>query len=132
MQGIVLATHGKLAEGMIDAGGMFFGEQEQLAYVELGIDTDVDVFDTELKRAVESVNTGDGVVVLVDLQNGTPANRAAYLASPEIQVIVGINMTVYVELLCARTEGKVNIGGLVDLGKASLQSLNALLGQSAV
>ncbi len=133
MIGVLAISHGKMAEGMVDAAHMFFGDDlpgvEALCFMSSDNPED---FDEKLKGAIERVNTGDGVIVFADLMGGTPANRSAYLLSDDVQVITGANMTMMLELLGTRlTEGtkvsKELVEQLIETGKTGVISLNSLM-----
>ncbi len=133
MIGVLAISHGKMAEGMVDAAHMFFGDDlpgvEALCFMSSDNPED---FDEKLKGAIERVNTGDGVIVFADLMGGTPANRSAYLLSEDVQVITGANMTMMLELLGTRlTEGtkvsKELVEQLIETGKTGVISLNSLM-----
>lgn len=122
-----------MAEGMVDAAHMFFGDDlpgvEALCFMSSDNPED---FDEKLKGAIERVNTGDGVIVFADLMGGTPANRSAYLLKDDVQVITGANMTMMLELLGTRlTEGtkvsKELVEQLIETGKTGVISLNSLM-----
>ncbi|MPN29212.1 PTS system mannose-specific EIIAB component [bioreactor metagenome] len=128
MLGIVLISHGKMAEGMVDSAKLFFGETiEQLAYVTLRMEDNPDDFQNTLTEAIKEVDGGEGVIVLADLLGGTPSNRAAYLASENVQVITGMNLTMFLELLGLRLSGAVDINSLIETGQNGIVSLNNLL-----
>ena len=80
MIGVLAISHGKMAEGMLDAAHMFFGDDlpgvEALCFMSSDNPED---FDVKLKDAVARVNTGDGVIIFADLMGGTPANRSMYV-----------------------------------------------------
>ncbi len=133
MIGVLAISHGKMAEGMVDAAHMFFGDDlpgvEALCFMS---SDNPDDFDEKLKGAIERVNTGDGVIVFADLMGGTPANRSAYLLKDDVQVITGANMTMMLELLGTRlTEGtkvsKELVEQLIETGKTGVISLNSLM-----
>lgn len=130
MQGIILISHGDMAKGMLNSAGMFFGETElqQVATVSLYPADSPEEFDVKLAEAIEQVNTGDGVIILADLLGGTPGNRAAYKCSDSIQVITGMNLPIFMELLGLRLGGNVEVDGLISTGRDGIVSLNKLLG----
>ena len=103
MIGVLAISHGKMAEGMLDAAHMFFSDDlpgvEALCFMSSDNPED---FDVKLKDAVARVNTGDGVIIFADLMGGTPANRSMYVLSDDVQVITGANMTMMLELLGTR------------------------------
>jgi mannose PTS system EIIA component len=133
MIGVLAISHGKMAEGMVDAAHMFFGEDlpgvEALCF--LSSDNPED-FDSKLKDAIARVNTGDGVIIFADLMGGTPANRSMYMLSDDVQVITGGNMTMMLELLGTRlADGtkvtKELVNQLVETGKTGIVNINSLM-----
>lgn len=133
MIGVLAISHGKMAEGMLDAAHMFFGDDlpgvEALCFMSSDNPED---FDVKLKDAVARVNTGDGVIIFADLMGGTPANRSMYVLGDDVQVITGANMTMMLELLGTRlTEGTKVSKGLVEqlqeTGRTGIVNINALM-----
>ena len=133
MIGVLAISHGKMAEGMLDAANMFFGDDlpgvEALCFMSSDNPED---FDVKLKDAVARVNTGDGVIIFADLMGGTPANRSMYVLSDDVQVITGANMTMMLELLGTRlAEGtkvsKELVEQLQETGRTGIVNINALM-----
>ena len=129
MVGIVLISHGEMANGMLNSAGMFFGETElqQVATVSLHPADSPEDFDIKLTEAIASVDTGDGVVVLCDLLGGTPCNRAAYKASEKVQVITGMNLSMFMELLGSRSFMDPDADTLVQTAQDGIMNYNKLL-----
>lgn len=96
MVGIVIATHGQLAAGLLDAAQLIMGEQAQVATLGLHHGDDVTAFGQDLVRAAKSVSTGDGVLVLTDLFGASPNNQAATartaLTSIPYALLTGVNL----------------------------------------
>ncbi|AKP34649.1 PTS sugar transporter subunit IIA [Yersinia aleksiciae] len=94
---ILLATHGKLAEGLLDSAKMVYGELAQTSFVSLRNEGGIESFKREFAQEIERQNQYvDGILVLCDLQSGTPYNVACCHAfSPDsvkpIAVICGVN-----------------------------------------
>lgn len=133
MIGVLAISHGKMAEGMLDAAHMFFGDDlpgvEALCFMSNDNPED---FDVKLKDAVARVNTGDGVIIFADLMGGTPANRSMYVLGDDVQVITGANMTMMLELLGTRlAEGtkvsKELVEQLQETGRTGIVNINALM-----
>ena len=74
MIGVIVATHGLMAKEMLNSAAMLVGEGEQMGYACLLPGQDPDDFLAKCEEAVTSVDTGDGVVALVDIPGGTPNN----------------------------------------------------------
>ena len=99
MIGLVLVTHGRLAEELRLAMEHVVGPQRAVATVCIGPDDDVEDCRQEIRDSIASVEQGDGVVVLTDILGGTPCNLAASLADKErVDVIAGVNLPLLVKL----------------------------------
>jgi mannose PTS system EIIA component len=107
--GIVLAGHGGFCEGLRDAAQMIMGPQEQLALVPLGPAENLDEYREKLQRARDEVDSGEGVLVFVDLFGGSPSNVAAYLLGPTTEVVTGVSLPMLLEVLSARTSALADV-----------------------
>lgn len=110
MRGIVLASHGLLAEGLHDTLTMFSGEIKQIKTICLKPEQDITNFLDQFKEAIQSVDTGDGVVIFCDLLFGTPCNCSAKIINEiantsTIQLITGMNLSMVLEYVGAREHG---------------------------
>ena len=128
MQGIVIISHGGMAEGMLDSAKMFFGELEQVTACSLQPADSPEEFDVRLEAAIAQVNSGEGVIVLADLLGGPAALRSGGAASDDVQIITGMNLTMFLELLGLRLGGEVQVQSLIEAGQNGIVSLNQLLG----
>jgi mannose/fructose-specific phosphotransferase system component IIA len=118
-----------MADGMIDSAGMLFGEAglTQVGTVSLLPEDSPEEFDIRLTEAISEVDSGEGVVILADLLGGTPCNRAAYKCAEGIQVITGMNLPLFVELLGLRLGGEVDFNSLISIATGGIVNLNSLL-----
>jgi len=127
MIGIIIASHGKLAEEILKSAYMIMGPQENI--VALGLEPESDPLELKDKiyKSATEIDTGCGVVILVDLLGGSPGNVSAYLAKEGYPVITGFNLPMLLELIAMRhgdIEETVNHiihtgkDGIVDLRKA--------------
>lgn len=132
MKGIVLTSHGTLAQGLAHAATFFMGDPvEQLTYCCLKQDSAPEEFGRELKEAIMRVDTGDGVVILADLLGGTPCNQAVRLLNDKVDLIAGMNFPILLELLTGRMMGDVDLAALMENGRSGICDVKAVLGQSA-
>lgn len=104
MVGIVLVSHGGMAEGMMTSAPMLFPEFSQVACVTLWPEDNPDDFQQKLQQKVEEVNSGDGVFILADLMGGTPCNRSMYLLGDKVRVLTGLSLPMLLTLLSVREE----------------------------
>jgi PTS system mannose-specific IIA component len=105
MIGLVLVTHGRLAEEFIAATEHVVGPQEALRAICIGPDDDMDLRKTEIQEAVKEVNQGDGVIILTDMFGGTPSNLAlALMEKGKVEVLAGINLPMLVKVASLRKD----------------------------
>ncbi len=104
MIGLVLVTHGRLAEELRSAMEHVVGAQRFVATVCIGPDDDVEGRRADVHRCVEEVDTGDGVVLLTDMFGGTPSNLCiAQMDRAGVEVISGVNLPMLVKLAKVRS-----------------------------
>lgn len=103
MIGMILVTHGRLAEHFIDAMEHVVGSQESVATICIGPNDDMEQRRKDIADAISTVDTGDGAIILTDLFGGTPSNLAiSLLDAGRIEVIAGINLPMLIRLAGAR------------------------------
>ena len=104
MIGIVLVTHGRLAEEFVAALEHVVGPQEAIRTVCIGPDDDMEARRREILDAVREVDQGDGVILLTDMFGGTPSNLAiSMLDHGKVEVVAGMNLPMLVKLTSVRT-----------------------------
>ena len=98
MVGILLITHYKLGESLLECASHVLG-QAPANIVALPVERDVDP-DAALQAArtlLARVDEGAGVLVLSDMLGGTPANIASRLAvAGQVEVVFGVNLPMLV------------------------------------
>lgn len=103
MIGLVLVTHGRLAEEFVAATEHVVGEQSAVRTVCIGPDDDMERRRDDILDSVKHVESGSGVIVLTDMFGGTPSNLAiSIMDSGNIEVIAGINLPMLIKLASAR------------------------------
>ena len=103
MIGLILVTHGQLAEEFVHAMEHVVGPQDAVATVCIGPNDDMEKRRKEIASAIKKVEKGDGVIILTDLFGGTPSNLAiSLLETGRIEVIAGINLPMLIRLAGAR------------------------------
>ncbi|MEJ5232005.1 MAG: PTS sugar transporter subunit IIA [Geminicoccaceae bacterium] len=103
MIGIVLVTHGRLAEEFLAAVEHVVGPQPQARAICIGVDDDIERRRAEIVQAVREVDTGQGVVILTDMFGGTPSNLAiSTMDRPGVEVVAGVNLPMLIKLASVR------------------------------
>ncbi|MEO1205324.1 MAG: PTS sugar transporter subunit IIA [Pseudomonadota bacterium] len=105
MIGLVIVTHGGLAQEFRQALEHVVGPQSNLETISIGPDDDASQRREDIKQAVARTDTGKGVVILTDMFGGTPSNLAiSILDGSGVEVIAGINLPILVKLATVRSE----------------------------
>ena len=134
MIGLILVTHGKLAEEFVHAMQHVVGRQEAVATVCIGPNDDMEARRREIADAVKAVDGGNGVIILTDLFGGTPSNLAiSLMQAGKVEVIAGINLPMLIRLAKARscmglTEA---VNAARDAGRNYITIASELLGQDS-
>ena len=103
MIGMILVTHGNLAEHFIEAMEHVVGEQDRIATVCIGPSDDMELRRADIMKSVDGVDSGGGVVVLTDMFGGTPSNLAiSILDRANVEVLAGVNLPMLVKLASVR------------------------------
>lgn len=105
MVGIILASHGEFAEGIMQSGSMIFGEQEKVKAVTLMPSEGPDDLKAKLEEAIASFGEGSEVLFLVDLWGGTPFNQANSLFEDNKDkwaIVSGLNLPMLIEAYASR------------------------------
>ena len=108
MIGLVLVTHGRLAEEFRNAVEHVVGPQENFETVSIGADDDMEKRRRDIVDAVARVDRGSGVVVLTDMFGGTPSNLAlSVMEAGRVEVLAGMNLPMLIKLSSVRKADKL-------------------------
>jgi PTS system mannose-specific IIA component len=108
MIGMVLVTHGRLAEEFVSALEHVVGKQKNVAAICIGPDDDMERRRQEILDQVAKVDSGEGVVLLTDMFGGTPSNLAiSVLDRANVEVIAGVNLPMLIKLASIRSTQKL-------------------------
>ncbi|MFJ1628008.1 mannose/fructose/sorbose PTS transporter subunit IIA [Marinilactibacillus psychrotolerans] len=105
MVGIILASHGEFAEGILQSGAMIFGEQENVKAITLMPSEGPEDVKAKMKTAIASFDDQEEVLFLVDLWGGTPFNQANTLFEEHKEkwaIVAGMNLPMVIEAYASR------------------------------
>jgi len=105
MVGIIIASHGEFATGILQSGAMIFGEQENVKAVTLMPSEGPDDVRAKMEEAIASFDNQDEVLFLVDLWGGTPFNQASSLMEGHEDtwaIVAGLNLAMVIESYASR------------------------------
>lgn len=138
MVGVVVITHGMMAEGILDSVQMIMGEQEQLTSLGLMSDMDIENFKELVYEKIKEVDQGKGVLAFVDLFGASPFNSAGAnltrLSEEEtdLRVVTGVNLPMLLETMNARNYMETLdelYTNAIDTGKEGIIEMRDFLGQ---
>ena len=118
MIGLVLVTHGRLAEEFVAATEHVVGRQSNMRAISIGPDDDIEQRRLDIMAAVEAVDDGSGVILLTDMFGGTPSNLAiSIMDKGRVEIIAGVNLPMLIKLASVRGEAS-----LADAVKAAKEA----------
>jgi len=105
MIGLVVVTHGRLAEEFVSATEHVVGPQKDVRAICIGSDDDMEQRRQDILDAVDDVDSGAGVILLTDMFGGTPSNLAiSIMDKANVEVIAGINLPMLIKLASVRKD----------------------------
>jgi len=134
MIGLVIVTHGRLAEEFVSALEHVVGPQKLVETVCIGADDNMETRRQDIIAAVSAAETGDGVIVATDMFGGTPSNLAiSILEEANIEVIAGVNLPLLVKLASVRKSADMAtaVAEARDAGRKYIKLASNLLEDSA-
>jgi len=103
MIGLVIVTHGRLAEEFLFAMEHVVGPQTGVVGVCIGPEDDMEQRRRDILKAVADVDKGQGVILLTDMFGGTPSNLAiSVMDQTHAEVIAGLNLPMLIKLASVR------------------------------
>lgn len=131
MIGIVVVTHGRLGEVLIETTEMITGiRADAVASVSINLTENVDNLRDEVSRGIKSVNRKKGVLILTDMFGGTPSNLSySFLEEGKIEVVSGVNLPILLKAVNSRE--KMDLTALAEclekFGKRSISMASGIL-----
>ena len=133
MIGLVLVTHGRLAEELIAATEHVVGAQRGVRAICIGPDDDMEQRRKDILQAVGDVDDGGGgVILLTDMFGGTPSNLAiSIIDEANVEVIAGVNLPMLIKLASVRESESLKeaVTSAQDAGRKYINVASALLAE---
>jgi PTS system mannose-specific IIA component len=133
MIGLVLVTHGRLAQEFVTAMEHVVGPQMAIEPICIGPEDDMEARREDIAHAVARVDDGTGVIILTDLFGGTPSNLAiSLMKSDRIEVIAGINLPMLIRLDGARKTMAIKAAAAAarEAGRKYISVASEILGEA--
>ena len=131
MIGILVVTHSRLGEALLEAAEFILGSRPQGAVsVSIDLNQNVDRLREKVAAGLKKVSQDQGVLILTDMFGGTPSNISySFLEEGRVEVLSGVNLPVLVQALDHR--GKMPISELAAsleaFGRKSITLASSIL-----
>ena len=132
MIGIILASHGHMAEGMLHTLKMFYGnEPEEISALCYEEGMPLEDFEAAFEETIKSMNTGSGVIILCDIVGGTPMKEGVKYLNDSTLMITGMNFNLLMDLMIKRNGitnvQDLNIIEIIEDAKSGIINVNDLM-----
>lgn len=131
MVGVIIVTHVQLAQEFLKIAQLITGSTlDNFKTVSINLDDNPDEARDKLLQAVKSVDTGDGVIIIVDMFGGTPSNMSlSLLAKGKIEIVTGANLPMIIEAASRSSEVGIDelVGILTSSGQTAIRSAGEIL-----
>jgi PTS system mannose-specific IIA component len=130
MVGLLIVTHGGLAEEFVAATRRIVGDVPNVEAIAIGWDEDVAIARKAIEEAIKRRDRGQGVLILTDMFGGTPTNLAlTFLEAGKVEIVTGVNLPMVVKFTNLRGEGSVQeiAAKICDQGRKSIHAASEVL-----
>lgn len=125
MRKILVASHGKMAEGMVHSVSIFAGESQQLSY--LCAYTNEIPLEQQIQQYFNDIQEDQEVLIFTDLLGGS-VNRAflPYLKRPHTHLIAGVHLALLLEFILKPEDylAPQDVLSLVEASRAGVAYMN--------
>ena len=131
MIGLVLVTHGRLADEFVYALEHIVGPQEGIEAIAIGPDDRMEARRADIAAAVGRADRGQGVIILTDMFGGTPSNLSiSLLELGRVEVVAGLNLPMLVKLARIRKDANLEKASAAaqDAGRKYINIASQVLG----
>jgi PTS system mannose-specific IIA component len=123
MLGLLVISHGRLAEELVNAVRTIVGPVEALEAVSIGWNDEVEASTKRIQEAIRRVDCGQGALLLTDMFGGTPTNLALALHDPgKIEIVTGVNLPMLIKFANLREQLELHeaAGRIAEQGREAI------------
>ena len=103
MVGVLIVSHGRLAEALISEVQFLNGNLQRVKGVSVWPKESEEEVRDRIGKKMAEVDEGDGIVILTDILGGTPTNLSlSFLKDERVEVVTGVNVPMLLTLLSYR------------------------------
>ena len=122
-----MVTHGHLGQELVAAAEMIVGNIFRIQAVSIGWHDDVNDMRNDMKKRIDEVDAGAGVLILTDMFGGTPSNIAFSFQEPgRIDIVTGVNLPMIIKIVTQKEDDTLeNLARVVrEQGRASIAMIS--------
>jgi PTS system mannose-specific IIA component len=128
--GIIVVTHGRLAEELVRAAETIAGEIPGVVAVSIGWSDDMAAARAAIEAALAQVGQ-EGALLLTDMFGGTPTNVGLSFWAPGVEIVTGVNLPMLIKLATHREGSPSEVACLVkEQGREAIAVASELLGRT--
>jgi PTS system mannose-specific IIA component len=99
MTGVLIITHGQLAKELLEAAEFIVGAVEVAECLSIDVTKDSKELGNMIRRKIDSLDQGQGVLILTDMFGGTPSNLAlSFLQEGTVEIVTGVNLPMVIAI----------------------------------
>jgi PTS system mannose-specific IIA component len=100
MVGILIVTHGRLAQELVETTRIIVGKNvEHIVPITVDWNDDMSDIQKTISSAISKVDQGNGVLILTDMFGGTPSNISLSFLSDKVEIITGVNLPMLIKIV---------------------------------
>ncbi|MDY6832110.1 MAG: PTS sugar transporter subunit IIA [Thermodesulfobacteriota bacterium] len=131
MIGILIVTHEKLGDALIEAAQFILGSKpEKLAAVSIDLNENADRLRKKIADGIKTVKGENGVLILTDMFGGSPSNLSySFLEEGQVEVLSGVNLPILIKAIRIRQDMPLTdlILTVEAFGKKSISIASSIL-----
>jgi PTS system mannose-specific IIA component len=127
MIGIVVVTHGRIAEELVNAARTIVGDLPAVAAVSIGWTDDPAAADAAIEKGLREV-AAEETLVLTDMFGGTPTNLSLPYLSEKVEIVTGVNLPMIIKASALREGALLEVARAVrEQGKGAIYVASEVL-----
>ena len=130
MVGILIVTHGKLAQELVETTRIIVGKNvENIVPITVDWNDDMSDIQKTISSAISKVDQGNGVLILTDMFGGTPSNISLSFLSDKVEIITGVNLPMLIKIVNVGDRYTLKVLGQMshEQGKKSISLASEIL-----
>ncbi|KAA9234467.1 MULTISPECIES: PTS mannose/fructose/sorbose transporter subunit IIAB [Aerococcus] len=127
MRKIVIASHGKLADGMKSTLDLFIPKETNITYMSAYIDNFPSI-EEQIESFIENIQEGDEVIIFTDLYGGSVNQKFLEVSKNfnNFYVVAGFNVAIIIELIYSQGPMSYQkINNIIEKSRLAIRLANA-------